>query len=251
MASNIGLSGLHVLEGVHMNEPMNELKARYRQILARVAEAAQQSGRAPEAVTLIAVSKTQPIESIEALWQAGHRDFGENYVQELVQKAQALRQRGCDGIRWHFIGHLQTNKVKLLLPEVYSIHSVGSERLATEIQKRWQGLEHKQPLPVFIEVNIDREESKSGALPEEAPTLASQIATLPSMRLQGLMCIPATSPESGSGGDSFKRLSELENRCRPHTHGALSMGMTQDFEDAIRQGATHVRVGTANFGARS
>ena len=224
----------------------SELAARYQQIMRRINELAGGPGR----VTLIAVSKFQPAEAIEALYSLGHRDFGENYAQELAEKAGELAS-SCPGIRWHFIGHLQTNKVKIVLPYAHAVHSVDSERLARELDKRWRALhgDATPPLPCFLEVNIDREPSKAGVLPEEAPALAASIAAAcPLLRLEGLMAIP--SAEGGKGGGPFEALRDLEQNCRPATHGKLSMGMSDDFDLAIFSGATHVRIGTALFGPR-
>lgn len=203
-----------------------------------------------QAVTLIAVSKTQPIEAIEALYQLGHRDFGENYAQELAGKAQALEERGFTGIRWHFIGHLQTNKVKLIIPYAYSVHSVDSERLALELAKRWGSAGRVGKLPVFIEVNVDQEETKGGIKAESVPSLALKIWEIPELSLEGLMCIPAPAANGKSNRDAFIRLRELDQKCRPWTRHQLSMGMSADFELAIAEGATHVRVGTSIFGER-
>src|SRR5206468_2057422 len=121
------------------------------------ASAAKASGRDVASITLIAVSKKQPEDKIEALYRLGHRDFGENYVQELVAKAVELERRGCSGIRWHFIGHLQTNKAKLLVPHVFSVHSVDSEKVALALARQWGAGERGGKLPVFIEVNISQE----------------------------------------------------------------------------------------------
>ena len=221
---------------------MNGLASRYRGILSRVEAAASACNRTGE-VTLIAVSKNQPIEVIEELYRLGHRDFGENYVQELVSKAPALELRGCTGIRWHFIGHLQTNKVKILLPFVYSVHSVDSEKLGRELAKRAQSR-----LSIFLEVNLEEEPAKTGVAPEKVPALVKVLAEMPELNLHGLMCVPT--PMAGANGTAFLTLRELESRCRPSTQGKLSMGMTSDFEVAIREGATHIRVGTAIFGPR-
>jgi pyridoxal phosphate enzyme (YggS family) len=228
-----------------------DLAERYRQVSKRIADAAQAAGRDPRAITLIAVSKTQPVEAIAALYALGHRDFGENYAQELAEKAERLKE-ACPGIRWHFIGHLQTNKVKAVLPHAHSIHSVDSERLAAEIDKRWQQLHGTgaPPLPCFVEINVDGEDSKAGAAPDQAQALTARIASsFACIRLEGLMAIPATE-RTEDVARSFARLRELEARCRPATSGLLSMGMSGDYELAIREGATHVRVGTALFGAR-
>lgn len=223
---------------------MQNFEPRYRGILQKIQAA---SGNARP--TLIAVSKIQPIASIEALYQLGQRDFGENYVQEMVAKAQELDAKGLKDIRWHFIGHLQTNKVKALIPWVHSVHAVDSEKLARELAKRWKESGRPGRLPIFIEVNIDQEESKSGLKPEETPALAEKLAQIPELSLQGLMCIPAPgTPEQGRA--AFRRLKELEIRCRPHTQGQLSMGMSADFEAALQEGATQIRLGTVLFGPR-
>lgn len=209
---------------------------RYRAIAAKI----------PPTVTLVAVSKTHPFEKIASLYAAGHRDFGENYVQELLEKAKLARERGMNDIRWHFIGHLQTNKVKALLPEVSLIHGVDSERLATEISKRTQP---GKKTPILLEVNIDSQESKSGVGISELRKLAEHASRLPGVEVLGLMCIPDPNREEGSL-EAFRRLSALEADLRPLTRGVLSMGMTSDFEKAIAAGSTLVRVGTAIFGER-
>lgn len=224
------------------------LAERYAAIKIRIKEHAQ-AGVQP---VLIAVSKTQPVEAIEALYALGHRDFGENYVQELVRKSEALREKGCADIRWHFIGHLQTNKVKQLLPHLYAIHTIHSDRLAAELAKRWSDLTPSGKLPVFIEVNIDREEGKSGCPPEDARGIALRLSLDPvlsaNLSLQGLMCIPDPDQPGGTRA-SFQRLKDLGSTIP--SAGQLSMGMSDDFEAALEQGATHIRIGTALFGERN
>lgn len=219
-----------------MNEA--ELLSRYRSIRDQI----------PQSVTLIAVSKTQSAEAIEVLYRAGHRDFGENYVQELLEKAEKLKAKGCDQVRWHFIGHLQTNKVKALLSVVDTIHTVDSLKLASEISKRWDSLSRPSRLPVFLEVNVDEEESKSGVTHARLPELASGIRKLPGLILEGLMCIP--SPEAAKSGESFSKMKKWARALPQGETLKLSMGMTQDFPVAIQNGSTHVRVGTAIFGSR-
>jgi pyridoxal phosphate enzyme (YggS family) len=147
---------------------------------------------------------------------------------------------------------LQTNKVKALLPFVASIHSVDSEKIAREIAKRWSALGRADKLPVFIEVNIDAETNKAGVAPSEAPALAELIGHElgKELELQGLMCVPAVGGIPNTRGSGFARLRELEAKCRPWSKGQLSMGMSSDFEAAIAEGATQVRVGTALFGKR-
>lgn len=214
------------------------LGTRYAEVSAKV------TALNPRA-TLIAVSKKQPLEAIEALYRLGHRDFGENYAQELVEKAEALSTRGFQGIRWHFIGHLQTNKTKLILPYVWAIHSVDSERLAVELGKRVEIT--APPLAVFIEVNINGQGSKGGILPQELPALLQAVRAQSMLKLEGLMAIP--DPDRPEPAQAFRDLKALKEKYRVGT--CLSMGMTADYELALREGATHVRVGTAIFGARS
>ncbi len=225
---------------------MSTLKDRYETILASVRKIAG------DRATLLAVSKGQSIDDIEALYRLGHRDFGENYAQELVEKARELGEvRGCTDIRWHFIGHLQTNKVKMVLPWVSFVHTVDSEKLARELDKTCTKLGRPGKLPVFVEVNIDREASKAGLEPESVPAFVNSLpASCPSLEIRGLMCIPeAGLPESETRA-AFRRLKELEASCRPVSGGALSMGMSSDFSMALEEGSTHVRVGTALFGPR-
>lgn len=221
---------------------METLETRYHQIHSRI----------PAHATLIAVSKRHPIESIERLYNLGHRDFGENYVQELIDKNESARDLRLKDIRWHFIGHLQTNKVKALIPFVHAIHTIDSLRLANELSNRIQNLS-RSPVSVFVQVNIDEEATKSGVLPETSGKFCEEIAGLPgfqsgSLKLEGLMTIPdpQKNPEL-----AFMKMKALEAQCRPHTHGLLSMGMTHDFEIAVQNGATHVRIGTAIFGERN
>ncbi len=223
-----------------VNDPLLERFANVRNALRAATLAA---GRKETDVRLVAVGKVHPYEKIRALYQAGQRDFGENYVQELVEKAERATAEGLAEIRWHFIGHLQTNKVKSLLPYVAMIHGVSSLRLGEEIAKKAE----KKRIPILIEVNIDDEESKSGVRISELRTLVSSLATLPALDLRGLMGIP--NPTNATGPrDAFHRLAAL---AADHGLSELSMGMTNDYADAIAEGATLVRIGTAIFGERS
>ncbi|MCC7442904.1 MAG: YggS family pyridoxal phosphate-dependent enzyme [Bdellovibrionales bacterium] len=222
------------------------IEARYREILGRIENARARAKGPP--VTLVAVSKYQPVEAVVALYRFGHRDFGENYVQDLVKKAEELESRGCPGIRWHFIGHLQTNKAKLLLERASVVQSVDSAKTGGVLAKRWAESGHAEPLPVFLQVNIDREPSKSGMDPSMVPAVARELASVNGIRLEGLMTIPAQG--TGSSKEAFARMRELSNGLGPLTQGKLSMGMSQDFEVAVEHGATHVRVGTLLFGER-
>lgn len=214
-----------------------EIEERYRKITSQI----------PSSVCLIAVSKTQPAQAIEILYRLGHRDFGENYVQELIEKQKTLEPLGIKDIRWHLIGHLQTNKVKSLMGIVNAIHSVDSLKLAQEISKRQQTLDPGKRLPIFLEINIDQEHSKSGMAAADTPRFAKEISQLPGLQIEGLMCIP--SPKDPSQ-NAFLELKNLSQQLGSLTQGKLSMGMTQDYQSAIQCGSTHVRVGTALFGQR-
>lgn len=221
---------------------MSVLKSNYESILARISSAAK--GRA---VTLVAVSKGQPIEKIIELYKLGHRDFGENYAQELHDKIVQLDEKGIKDIRWHFIGHLQTNKVRSIIPRIFCVHSVDSDKLIKEISKRVTEVE-RPPVPCFVEVNLSGEANKSGVSATAVPGLVKTLNELDGVGICGLMCIP--NPERKDKASDFKKLKELAlTSIGPKPF--LSMGMSDDFELAIENGATHVRIGTALFGERS
>ncbi|HAD19397.1 MAG TPA: YggS family pyridoxal phosphate-dependent enzyme [Lachnospiraceae bacterium] len=221
-----------------------------KDIQQRVADACRRAGRNPETVTLIAVSKTKPAEMLQEAYDAGVRDFGENKVQEMMQKEEILPA----DIRWHMIGHLQRNKVKYLMGKTELIHSVDSLRLAEEISRL--SVKNQICTDILIEVNIAGEESKFGTSRQEAFDLVRAAAQLPGIRIRGLMTVaPYTEhPENNRG--YFRKIRELsvdiaaENIDNVHMD-FLSMGMTGDFEIAIEEGATHVRVGTGIFGERN
>ena len=196
---------------------------------------------------LVAVSKTKPVERILELYREGQRAFGENYVQEVVDKHEELILSGVVDIDFHFIGRLQTNKVKQLIPVVSTIHSVDSLRLFQEIERR--ALNLQKSVSIYFQINIDREESKGGFLPEALPALADYISvnTLGLVRPIGLMAIP--NPELGSES-AFQEMEVLSVRYQSVFGSGLSMGMSEDFELAIRYGSTSIRVGSALFGAR-
>jgi pyridoxal phosphate enzyme (YggS family) len=189
-------------------------------------------------VRLIAVSKTKPVEMLRAALSAGQAIFGENYAQELREKAEALA-----GVEWHFIGALQTNKVKLVVGHAALIHTCDRLGLAQELSKRAKSAGVTQR--VLLEVNIGRERQKAGALPEDAGALLEQVRALPSLRCEGLMCIP---PAQGDPRPCFRSLKQLGEGLGL---SELSMGMSADFETAIEEGAILVRVGTAIFGERA
>jgi pyridoxal phosphate enzyme (YggS family) len=219
------------------------------EVQARIREAARASGREPDAVKLIAVSKTHPATAIREAYAAGQRDFGENYAQELLQKAEALRD--LTELRWHLIGHLQRNKVKQVAPLVSLLHTVDSLELAHELDKRVSAATPARRLPVLVEVSIAGEEQKHGAAPEALAQLLAGIEALPALALRGLMCVPPFTEDAAAARPHFERLRALRDQ-----HGGvsrlpeLSMGMTHDLEQAVAAGATLVRVGTAIFGAR-
>lgn len=212
-------------------------------LLTRIDAAA--GGRA---IDLLAVSKTQPAEAIAALAAAGQRRFGENYVQEAQAKIEALRPLG---LRWHLIGHLQSNKAALAARLFDCVESVDRAKLLPLLDagRAAAGL---APLEILLQVNIDDEASKSGCAPAELPALARAACGFPHLRLRGLMSIPAPTPDPAARRRSFTALRALFDQLAGQHPGldTLSMGMSEDFELAIAEGATEVRVGSALFGAR-
>ena len=220
-------------------------------VRARIRAAVAASGRDPASVKLVAVSKTQPAEAVREAYADGQRDFGENYVQELLQKAEQLRD--LTELRWHLIGHLQRNKARLVAPLVSLVHTVDTVELASELAKRFVGAAPatERRLPVLVEVSIAGEEQKHGLAPEGLAELLQGIEALPGLELRGLMCVPPFTDDPAGAAPSFAELSRLRE-----LHGGaqrlpeLSMGMSHDLEQAVAAGATLVRVGTAIFGAR-
>ncbi len=212
--------------------------------------ACKKAGRDRKEVTLIAVSKTKPVSMIETVYRQGIRDFGENKVQELCGKTEILPP----DIRWHMIGHLQTNKVKYIVGKTALIHSVDSLHLAEEIEK--QAAKQELTVSVLVEVNIAEEKSKFGISRGETMSLVMEIAKLPHIRIQGLMTIApfVENPEDNRG--YFRQIRELSVDIREQnidnvSMDILSMGMTGDYMTAIEEGATMVRVGTGIFGERN
>ncbi len=222
------------------------LSARFDDVRRRIEAAARASGRDPSEVRLIAVSKKQPAERALELYDLGVRDFGENTAQGLLEKTAAFVHAGKKA-RWHFIGRLQRNKVKQVLPTVDVVHSVDRLELALELSRRAQEGE----LAVLVQVNLGREPQKGGVDPDAAVAFAREVALMPGLRLLGLMGIP---PVDTCSRPYFEALRELSALLRATPEGAaaseLSMGMTDDYESAIAAGSTMVRVGTAIFGAR-
>lgn len=214
-----------------------------------IAAECQKAGRMPEDVTLIAVSKTKPVEMLREAYEYGCRDFGENKVQELLDKYEAMPK----DIRWHMIGHLQRNKVKYIVDKVYLIHSVDSLRLAEEISR--EAVKKGVAADILVEVNIAEEESKFGAAGEEAAELVRAIAKLPAICVKGLMTIAPYTENPEDNRNYFHRLKQLSVDIQREnvdnvSMDVLSMGMTGDYTVAIEEGATFVRVGTGIFGAR-
>ena len=214
------------------------------EIRARMAAAAEHSGRAPEAVTLVCVTKNRSLDEIQAALDAGVPIVAENRVQEAAQKIPALPHT----VAWHLVGHLQRNKVKQAIELFDMIHSVDSLRLAEEIEKRAAAAQ--EIVPVLVEVNVAAEASKFGVTPEEASDLAATMNTMPNVDLAGLMTMAPFVDDAEEVRPVFRALRELRDRIRQE-HGLelphLSMGMTQDYEVAIEEGATMVRIGSAIF----
>lgn len=220
---------------------------RLTSVRARIAAAAGRADRDPSSITLIAVSKTKPASDLAEAHRAGQRVFGENYAQELVDKSEALGALGAPAIEWHFIGRLQTNKAKLVARIATMVHAVDSEKLAEELGKRAAAR-----LDVLIEVNVGGEASKGGVEPSRLPSLIETISSIPTLRLRGLMSIPPAVARSEDARPFHRRLRELRDAFGgPSALPVLSMGMTDDLEVAVEEGATMVRVGTAIFGART
>ena len=232
-------------EGVAMGTVTDNLRA----VKERIAKAAARVGRDPESVTLVAVTKTMPVERIQEAIDAGQRVFGENRVQEAQSKVEALGR----GVRWHLIGHLQRNKVKAVCHLFDLIESVDSLSLAQDLDRR--AARDDLVMPVLIQVNIGDETTKSGVPESEALALVQQAALLPHLAVQGLMCVPPAVDLAEHARPYFVQLRSLAERIAgeriPNVSMAeLSMGMSHDFEVAIEEGATMVRVGSAIFGSR-
>ena len=216
----------------------------------RIREACSRCGRNPEDVLLLGVSKTIGIDRVREAVAAGLPDMGENYAQEFADKCSQL---GDLHIRWHFIGHLQTNKVKYIIEHVHLVHSVDNDRLAEELQKRAEKI--GRSLEVLVEVHTTDEATKHGVPPNQTMDLVKRLSGFDRLRVQGLMTMGPFSDDPNDSRSSFQQLSALRDRIsREGIEGIsmrhLSMGMTHDFEVAIEEGATIVRIGTAIFGER-
>src|SRR3712207_6583540 len=221
---------------------MSGVTERLAEVRARVAAACARAGREPGSVTLVAVSKLKPAALIREAYAAGQRDFGENYAQELRDKAAELAD--LEGLRWHDIGPLQTNKVKYVAKAALSFHALDRLEVAQELSRRRQ----EAPIACYVEVNVGGEASKSGLAPEALGPFLESVRALPGLRVEGLMSLPPPTEDEQVARGYFRTLREL---ARQHALTGLSMGTTHDFELAIDEGATLVRVGTAIFGERS
>ena len=224
---------------------MSTIATNIAKVRTRIREAAQAAARNLDEVNLLAVSKTQSADAIRQAYDAGHRDFGENYLQEALEKQSGLRDLP---LTWHFIGPIQSNKTKLIAEHFDWVHSVDRLKVAQRLSdQRPPGL---PLLNVCLQVNVSGEPSKSGCKPQDVPEMARAIAALPRLRLRGLMAIPEPTDDPTEQRAAFARMRQLQSELDLDLD-SLSMGMSQDLEAAIAEGATWVRVGTALFGARA
>ncbi len=227
---------------------MHNIEKNLHQVKSQIIDAATSAGRSPSEITLLAVSKTKPVEDLLAAYQAGQTDFGENYLQEAESKIQALAEKN---IQWHFIGPIQSNKTRKISELFDWVHSVDRLKIAQRLDQHRPA--DMKPLNILLQVNIDNEPSKSGITADQVLPLAEQIATLSRVRLRGLMAIPAAEDEYEKQCIPFARMRELLQQLQKK-HPAcdtLSMGMSSDMQAAIAQGSTLVRIGTAIFGKRN
>lgn len=226
---------------------MINLTENFRKIQDLLTHAAEAAGRDPAEVTLLAVTKKKPASLVLAAAEAGQRNFGENFVQEALDK---MDETARDDLVWHFIGHLQSNKTRPVAERFQWVHTVDRLKIAKRLSD--QRPPDAPPLDLCIQVNIDEEASKAGVAPDEVAGLARDIAGLPRLRLRGLMCIPRERDDPREQREPFARTRALLEALNSEGLGldTLSMGMTGDFEAAIAEGATIVRIGTALFGPR-
>jgi pyridoxal phosphate enzyme (YggS family) len=226
-----------------MSEP-TAIAASIAAVRARIEAACVRAGRAPNSVQLMAASKLQPVAAIRAAYQAGQREFGENYVQELVEKAAELADLG--DLRWHLIGRLQTNKAKDVVRLGCTMQTLDSQRLCDALAQRARAA--GQRISVFLQVNVSDEPQKAGVAMAELPQLAAAVRASGVLEVRGLMAIPRATDDPNELRPAFRRVRELAAQLGV---SELSMGMSDDLEVAIEEGATMVRVGTALFGPRA
>ena len=226
---------------------MHDTAAALGAVRARIGELERRYHREPGSVTLLAVSKTKPVQAVRTAIAAGQHAFGENQLQDAMTKVEAL---AGERVSWHFIGAVQSNKTRPIAARFDWVHSIEREKIAARLSA--QRPAEREPLQVCIEVNVSAEETKSGVSPSEVESLARRVRELPGLRLRGLMAIPRPSAELETQRIPFRRLRELLDDLNAKGFGldTLSMGMTADLEAAIAEGATIVRVGTAIFGPR-
>lgn len=242
-----------------MTEASNSVNERLEAVRAKVARACDKYGRRAESVRIIAVSKTKPASMITEAYGSGQIDFGENYIQEAIPKIIEMHAIVNDGARsskvkalqWHFIGPLQTNKIKFLVPHFNFLHTLDRESLAVKLNAELSARGMK--MRALLQINIDEEDSKAGILPESWEEHLAYLRELPAIELKGLMCIP--DPNIGDPARAFARLRKLLEKINSaHAYSEklteLSMGMSGDFEAAIAEGATMIRLGTTIFGSR-
>lgn len=226
------------------------IKQNIAQLNRRIAEAAVRSGRKPEDILLLAVSKTIDVPEIKEAVSCGLTELGENKVQEIMDKYDPMG----NGVQWHLIGHLQTNKVKYIIDKVKLIHSVESIRLAEEISKR--AVQKNRTADILVEINVAKENTKFGILPEEAEDFIKEISLFPNLCVKGLMTVAPFVENGEENRKFFRQMKQLlvdinRKNINNRDMDILSMGMTGDFETAIEEGATIVRIGTGIFGARN
>lgn len=230
---------------------MTTIADKLQQVQHQVAAACARAGRDPASVALLAVSKTFGPEAVCEAARAGQRAFGENYIQEAVEKMAAVQALGAPALQWHCIGPVQSNKTRLVAEHFDWMHTVDRLRIAERLSA--QRPAHLPPLQVCIEVNVSGEASKRGVAPADLPALAAQVAGLPGLALRGLMAIPAPETNPAAQRAAFRRVRAAFDDliARGHVLDTLSMGMSADLEAAIPEGATIVRIGTALFGERT
>jgi pyridoxal phosphate enzyme (YggS family) len=223
---------------------MSTIAENIAKVGARIREAAQASGRNPQGIGMLAVSKTKPASAIREAHAAGLGDFGENYLQEALDKQTQLHDLP---LTWHFIGPIQSNKTRPIAEHFDWVHAVDRLKIAQRLSD--QRPAHLPALNICLQVNVSGEASKSGCRPEELPALAAAVAQLPRLHLRGLMAIPEPTDDTTAQHAAFARVRQLQESLQLPLD-SLSMGMSQDLEAAIAEGATWVRIGTALFGAR-
>ncbi|MCS6799955.1 MAG: YggS family pyridoxal phosphate-dependent enzyme [Myxococcota bacterium] len=221
---------------------MTDVAEALARVRARIAVACARAGRPPDTVRLVAVGKGHDVGRLRAAVEVGQPDLAENYAQELARKAEAL---GALPIRWHFVGRLQRNKCRILAPIVDVVHSIDDASTAEELGRRVVGL--GRLVDVLVQVNLSGEATKAGCRPEHVQALVDRVRAIPGLRVVGLMTLPPPTPDPEQSRPWFRALTQL---ARTHGLGELSMGMSDDLEVAVEEGATMVRVGTALFGPR-